>query len=963
MLLAVLLLMGLLAAVAPVLDRLLGRNAGFVLSAGFLGAGALALSEAPAVLRGEPVTTSLPWLPALDVGLELRMDGLALLFTVLVLGVGALVMAYSARYLSTDRPHALLFSLLTLFAAAMLGLVLSADLVLLVVFWELTSICSFFLIGGRGGEGARPAMRALVITGGGGLCLLAAAVLLLVVTGTTHVPTIVANRDLVLADPLSGVAAVLVVVAAMTKSAQLPFHFWLPQAMVALTPVSAYLHAATMVKAGIYLLLRFSPVFAGTPPWFALIVVGLASALVGAVVALKQHDLKALLAWSTVSQLGFLVALTGVGTTAAIGAAVVHTFAHALFKATLFMLVGIVDRQAGSRDIRQLGGLRKMLPVTATLTALAALSLAGVPPTIGFVSKEGIFDALLDARAAAWTGPAAAAVAVVAAGFTFAYGVRLFWGAFAGEPTQELHEPRWTFLAPAAVTAVLSLALGPIAHLLNPAATRIVRDTAPVPGAETDLALWHGLNAALALSVVTYVLGTLLFLAGSRVEAGLQRLRAPATGAGSFDAAYDATLRLGHVVAGVTARRGPAAQLTLPVLAVLLGAAAAAARWPVPLDPVPAATRDEDWVVVALVAVAVLALSLAGSKLAAMVLLGLVGFTVALWFQVAGAPDLVLTQVLVEILTVVVAALVLHRLGPRFVASTRARHLGSGALALAGGTAAALVTLGLTGRRPLSDVGEHVLTRAPEETGGTNAVNTILVDYRALDTLGEITVLAVVALGVLALVPPSGRPSGTPGADGGVDDAHVDARRNAGADARADAPVILPVTTRVLVLPLLLLAAYLFLRGHHAPGGGFIAALVAGAGVALLHLTHGPAGTTGVRLLRPVPLLGAGLTLAVVTGLGGYLLGGAFLAPAKAELAVPGLGALSLSSSLLFDLGVSLVVVALVIATLERLGDLAAPTAAVPAPAGAAGAPTDTAPRTPGPTAAATTAGHRGVGA
>ncbi|MDQ4093651.1 MAG: NADH-quinone oxidoreductase subunit L, partial [Actinomycetota bacterium] len=550
-----------LAVVVPLVVGRLGRDTGYLLAAGFLGVGLLLASAAPTVLGGDAVTVSWSWLPSLGVSLSLRLDGLAALFCLLVLGVGALIMGYCPRYLGQDDPHSAVYALLTLFAASMLGLVLADDLVLLYVFWELTTVCSFFLITTAGARATKPGGRALMVTAAGGLALLVALILIILVSGTTDLATVLAEPERILASPLAGPIGALIIVAAFTKSAQLPFSFWLPGAMVAMTPVSAYLHAATMVKAGIYLLMRFTPMFAERPVWSGvLVVVGLLTAVVGAVLALREHDLKAILAQSTVSQLGLLVAAIGVGTATALAAAVLHTAAHALFKATLFMLVGIIDREAGSRDIRELSGLRRAMPVTAALTGLAGLSMAGVPPLIGFISKESLFEGFLDADFAPGAGPVAAVLAVTASALTFAYGTRIFFGAFGGTLRQSnLYEPAPAFLIPVAVSALAGVVLGPGVALLNPVAARAVADIAP-SAVPPEFTLWHGLSPELLMSVITIAVGLALYFGRDPVDRRLQRLRVP-DGAALFDRGQDAVLRFGAIIGHPDRTDSPAAVL------------------------------------------------------------------------------------------------------------------------------------------------------------------------------------------------------------------------------------------------------------------------------------------------------------------------------------------------------------------------------------------------------------------
>ncbi|WP_410535211.1 hydrogen gas-evolving membrane-bound hydrogenase subunit E [Streptomyces sp. KL2] len=888
-LVAALLAMGVLALLSPVLDRRLGRDTGYVLAVGFLAVAVVLTPAASTALDGGAVTFSRTWTDSPEISFTLRMDGLATLFCLLVLGVGALIMAYCPRYLNAGERHGRTYLLLTLFGGAMLGLVLAGDLLLLFVFWEMTTIASFFLIGTGGTRAARPAVRALLVTGMGGLALLVAMVLLGIAAGSTDLATVLMAREEVLDSPLSPAVAALLILAAFTKSAQVPFQFWLPGAMVAITPVSAYLHAATMVKAGIYLLLRFSALYSGQTGWsVCLMGVGLLTAVLGAAQALREHDLKAMLAHSTVSQLGLLVAAIGVGTTVALAAAILHTFAHALFKATLFMIVGVIDRQAGSRDIRELSGLMRIMPVTATLAGLAGLSMAGVLPMIGFVSKESLFQGFAGADAFPGAGVVAAALAVTASVLTFAYGMRIFYGAFAGPMLQrQLHEPSWAFIAPAAVAAVAGAVLGPAVSVLDPLMRQAVLDAEPwaVP---PYFAFWHGLSPELFLSALTIASGLVLFSERDRVDRMLQRLPRP-DGAAAFDRVHSAVLGAGAVVGRPDRSDSTAAFLARPAAAlVVLGCVGVFAadgpgiRAGAPSDPV-------DWGVLALLAVAVAALVRTRSALAAVALLGAVGLIVAVWFLLVGAPDVALTLLLVEVLTAMTAAFVLSDLSPRFPRPRRG--VAAAALAGAAGLVAALGTLALTGGRELSPAGTYFLEAAEPETGGRNVVNTVLVDFRGLDTLGEASVLAAAALGLLLLLP--GQPDGT------------------GGGPRAPYGRVLGPAHRLLLPGIAGFSAYLFLRGHNEPGGGFSAALVAGTAVAFGYL----AGRTGTRWLSPRPLLAAGLVLGAAVGLAAMALGDPFLTPFT--IPVPGGG---LSSPLLFDAAVYLMVLGLVVTVVDRLG-------------------------------------------
>ncbi|SCG47043.1 hydrogen gas-evolving membrane-bound hydrogenase subunit E [Micromonospora coxensis] len=886
-----------LAACVPLLTRRLGRDAGYPLAAGFLATAGLLLVALPVILADETVTVDWRWLPSLDVSAALRMDALALVFALLVLGVGALIMAYCPRYLGRQESHTRTYLLLTLFATAMLGLVLANDLLVLFVFWELTSVLSFVLIGqGRPAAGP-PAVRALLVTSGGGLALLVAVVILTLDLGTSDLGRILAEPQRLDGGP-AWAAGALVLVAAFTKSAQAPFHFWLPGAMVAITPVSAYLHAATMVKAGVYLLMRFSALFGGHPGWdLTLLTVGLLTAVLGAFLALRQYDLKALLAYSTVSQLGLIVGVVGVGTPASDAAAILYTVAHALFKATLFMLVGIIDHEAGSRDIRELSGLHRVMPSTALFTALAAATMAGLPPTIGFVGKEAIFEALVEAHHVPWSGQLAAGLGVLAAVLTFAYAARLVHGVFTGPLRQPgLRAPRRSFVAPAAVAAILAAVLGPSVTLLSPVVQRAANDARP-QGEPPYLAFWHGFTVALGLSALTVLLGTLLFLFRARADRLLRHLPTTTPFAVRFEAGRVRLLHLGAPVARPARAAGPAAFLLRPVLAVpVLAVVAAVALGPLP-PPVREATRPGDAVLLLLLVVTLAGLVTVRSALGAVGLTGTVGLVLSVWFVTAGAPDVALTLLLVEVLTTIVVMLVLRRREPRLPPRGSRRAVLAGAvLAGATGLAAAAGTAALTGRRELSAPGRYLLAEAGPTTGGSNVVNTILVEFRALDTLGESVVLAVVALGLVSLAdrftPPERGPA--PAAD----------------------PVLV-FAHRLLAPVMLVVSGFLFVRGHEEIGGGFIGALLAGTAVGLGHLAYAGTATPLLGRLRTRPLLVAGLLLCVGVGLAALPLGRPFLSLGKAGL--PGGAALPFSTSLLFDLGVYLIVLALIVAAVRRL--------------------------------------------
>jgi multicomponent Na+:H+ antiporter subunit A len=748
-----------LAALAPLACRALGRGTGYVLAGAFAAATVAVGLSGPQVVAGGPVVVDVPWVAEVGLAFHLRLDALALVFALLVLGIGACVFAYAARYFGPAAATGRTYGFLTAFAAAMLGLVLAGDILLLFVFWELTSVTSFFLIGGTGG-GGRAATRALIITGIGGLALLAAGILLGQQAGSLAIPDIVAAAPQIGASAPGPAAIALLVVAAATKSAQVPVHFWLPGAMVAPTPVSTYLHAATMVKAGIYLLLRLAPVLAEVPAaQYVVLTLGLATAVWGGLVALGQDDLKRLLAFSTVSQLGVLVALAGIGTPHALAAGVLHTIAHAFAKGSLFMVTGILDAAGGSRSLQELRALRRRMPLTALTAVLGAASMAGIVPLLGFVSKEEMLAAFAELPMPA--GALAAGAAALASMLTVAYSLRIVLGVFAGSGAPQprfAHRPPFAFDAPGLLLAVLGLLLGLAVGVLDPLVGAAAA-AAGAPVSSPDLALWHGFTVALVLSVAVVVGGVLLYLARNvvrRVPARLEpqpaigRLVA-SDGARAFDVAYDRTLALGGWIGRPAGADAPAVQFA-PVLAVAGALAVAGLVGGIGSGgPAPAA-MGADWGVAALTACAVLGVAVAGSRLAAVALLGVTGFLVALWYVLLGAPDLALTQLLVETLTVAVVVFVFRRLPRDFHLVPGVRKRAAAAAALTVGAFAGVGTFALTGRRELSEAGAGYLDRAVELTGGSNVVNTILVDFRALDTLGELTVLLVAAVGIVALM-------------------------------------------------------------------------------------------------------------------------------------------------------------------------------------------------------------------
>jgi multicomponent Na+:H+ antiporter subunit A len=900
------------AALTPILGRRLGRRVAAVDGLVLLGVAVALARELPSVLRGETPVWSRPWLADGTLTLGLRLDALALVFALVITLIGVMVMAYSLRYFEEHDPAAVrIAALLSLFAGAMLGVVLADDIILLFVAWELTSITSFFLIGGDG-KGAKGATRALLVTAIGGLALLAGALLLSLAAGTGTISGITAAATSVRASPLLTPAIVLVLLAAGTKSAQVPFHFWLPGAMVAPTPVSTYLHAATMVKAGIYLLLRMAPTFDGVLLWHAsLVLVGGATAVLGAWVALTQRDLKRLMAYSTVSQLGLLTALIGLGTPLALGIATVHVLAHALFKAALFMTVGVIEHETGTRDLDGLGGLRHALPMTAIAGTLAALSMAGLPPLLGFITKEEALAALLKGVAGStWLGDVGLALVVLASVGTVAYSARYVTETFFGPVRSAPHRAPVGFELPALLLAVAGLILGLLSSRLTPLLDVVGRQLGGAsPGVK--LALWHGLTVPLGLSALIVTLGLLVLRARSSIDRLATRLPRP-SGEKAFDHSFAATLSLGTTVRR-TATSHSLASYLLPAIAVLLVMLARGLRDGVTAGEVPSST-PLDWAVIVLLAGAILGVVQARSRIAAVAALGLAGFLVAGWFVLHGAPDLALTQLLVESLTVALVIVVFRRLPVTFSRGGWPRRRGAAVIAAAVGVGVGALTWLTVGRNGRSDIGSRFLDEAQPITGGDNVVNTILVDFRALDTLGEIGVLVISALGIYALVRlPAVRPLGPPSLPRMIGRRAADPTFSG---TGAIESVVLRLMTDVLAPVLFVTSLWLLLRGHNAVGGGFIGGLTAGAAVVLLYLSQGHERLWQSPWFRTIPLVGVGLVVAATYGLAGLPTSGSFLAGGK--LALP--GGLIVARSLVFDVGVFLVVVGLVVAILRHLG-------------------------------------------
>ncbi|WP_173923229.1 Na+/H+ antiporter subunit A [Agromyces sp. Marseille-P2726] len=948
----------------PFATRLLGRRVFAVIALVPAVVFVVLLTWLPDVLADRPIVESVPWIPQLDMAISFRVDALALLLALIVTGIGALVLLYCMHYFDDDEPALGRFAALLLaFAGVMLGLVTADDVFLLFVFWEATSVLSYLLIGHYTGrkESRGAALQALTVTTFGGLTMLVGLIVLVAAGGTSSLAELIA-------DPVTGAAGewgiALVLVGAISKSALVPFHFWLPAAMAAPTPVSAYLHAAAMVKAGVYLVARLAPGYADLAVWHPIIVIlGVLTMIVGGWRALRQYDLKLLLAYGTVSQLGFLVLVTGFGTRDAALAGVALLLAHALFKAALFLIVGIVDHAAGTRDWRKLSGLGRRMPVIATFAILAAASMAGLPPLLGFVAKEAVFAAELDAIATG-DGWAVAALIGAFAGsvLTVAYSVRFVWGAFFTRsdvpPTPLTTVPRAIGTAPG-VLAVASLVAGFALTSIEPLLAAYA-DELPGPS-DYHLALWHGLEPALALSVAVFGLGALLVWGRQRV-AKMQASVSP-----MFDSArgYLSTVSLvDRVAAAVTTaiqHQGLPGYLAI-IAAVFIGglgtATAMNTTWP-------AEFRLWDYpaqpFIAVVMGVAAVAAATVRQRVTAVLLVSVTGYGLVLLFGMSGAPDLALTQALIETIVLVVFVLVMRRLPKQIAQRNPPVHkLARAIIGSLAGLVMGVIGLVALGARIQPTIAEGLPALAIE-AHGKNIVNVLLVDIRAWDTLGEISVLVAVATGVASLIFVSGRTGGAPRLEDldpqlSVDRsqrlrpvpepawsiraprtslANTDGEEDAAAEAAStrqtwilagrtlsprNRSILIEVLVRLLFHPAIVVSVFLLFVGHNAPGGGFAGGLLAGLALVARYLAGGRYELGEAAPVDAGRLLGTGLLLAAGTAAGSLFFGGLPLESAWFEQEVPVLGTISIGTSTLFDIGVYLIVVGLVLDILRALG-------------------------------------------
>ncbi|QBZ82031.1 Na(+)/H(+) antiporter subunit A [Hydrogenovibrio crunogenus] len=874
----------------------------------------------PQVFGGETLIQSWSWVDSIGLQFAFRLDGLALLFALLILVIGLLVIFYARYYLASKDCMGRFFAYLLMFMGSMLGIVLSENLIQLVIFWELTSITSFLLISywQQRKDARQGARMALAITGAGGLALLGGVLLLGHVVGSYQLSDVLLAGDTVRSHPLYLPILVLILLGVFTKSAQFPFHFWLPHAMAAPTPVSAYLHSATMVKAGIFLLARFFPVLSGTEEWSWLVGgAGMITLLIGAYTAFFKNDLKGLLAYSTISHLGLITLLFGFGTQLAAVAAIFHIINHATFKASLFMVAGIIDHETGTRDMRKLNGLIKYMPHTAALAIIASAAMAGVPLLNGFLSKEMFFEQAVHAShisSFAWMIPVLVTIGGI---LSVAYSLRFIHDVFFnGEPVdlpKTPHEPPRFMKIPVDLLVIVCLAVGifpayTVAPLLNVAVVGTLQTAAPA----YSLAIWHGFTYALMMSAIALSLGVGVYFMRHRFFAfyeryiqhidarryfniGLQRLFSAAIHVrAKFDKGSLQNASAWIIFASLIFGGYGFLSQSSPLLGT---------REMLPVDAVTLI------VAIGLMLASLLTIVFHRKRLLVLVVIGVVGLVISVGFIKFSAPDLALTQLSVEVVTIVLLLLALYYLPqktPREIGKIRLWR--DGLLAVFSGIGVTLLTLSVL-TRDYDTIAQYFLENSLPGGGGTNVVNVILVDFRGFDTLGEIVVLALAGLGVFAML--QGMKLTAP--------KHDEKGRIWNTDKH---PLIMQTLTRLLLPMMLLVAVFIFLRGHNLPGGGFIAGLIASIALIVQYLANG-IEWTGNRIKVDMHWsIGVGLLIAISTGLVAMGIGYPFLTSTFTHLHWPVVGEFEVASAIAFDLGVFLVVVGATVMSLVQLGRL-----------------------------------------
>ncbi|PKH59053.1 MULTISPECIES: monovalent cation/H+ antiporter subunit A [unclassified Halomonas] len=909
-------LLPLLGVLVPALTARRGR--GFCsLATAVLPATALVMTllNVPALLDGEQLRFSVTWMPELALNLAFRLDGLSLLFNLLIFGIGLLIILYAHYYLAKDEPYGRFYAFLMLFMASMVGISMSDNLILLWLFWELTSLSSFLLIGywSHQSDARKGARMALTVTGAGGLALLAGLLLLGDMAGSFNMGDVLASGEVILADSRYPLMLGLVLLGAFTKSAQFPFHFWLPHAMAAPTPVSAYLHSATMVKAGIFLMARLHPAIAGSELWSVVVsLVGIVTMLYGAWFALMKTDLKGILAFSTVSHLGLITVLLGIGSPMAILAALFHILNHATFKAALFMSAGIIDHETGTRELKQLGGLKKAMPVTALLTTLAAASMAGVPLFNGFLSKEMFFTEALATPVLgglSWLLPALATLGGI---LSVAYSLRLVHAVFfkpAREaPPKSPHEPPHLMRLPVEILVALCVVVGLFPAFMATGLLELASQAVIGSPLDFHLAIWHGVNLPLIMSLLAFVVGIALYWRYGEVRRFTQQF----AGVDARRVFERMLVSMGYRAEQLIAKlEGNSLQRYVGWL--WLGALVMGGIGLVQITDLTGAAGNQELDGILILGAGMLMFGGVATaathryRLISLLMLSVVGLFVALTFARFSAPDLALTQLSVEVVTMILLMLALFFLPQKTPReSSPLRNVRDMLLAGTLGLVIASLNYAVMTRETLS-ISSFFVENSKPGGGGYNVVNVILVDFRGFDTLGEITVLAIAGLAIFKLL--NRLRLFMPHSDG---------------EGRVWSPDRYPAvltSISMTLLPLaLLVSAFIFLRGHNQPGGGFIAGLITAVALILLYMARGVAWAQE-RLDFPFqPVAVIGVAIATLTGLGSWLFGHPFLTSAFGYFSLPLIGTFELATALLFDLGVYLAVVGATLMILANLG-------------------------------------------
>ncbi len=870
----------------------------------------------PIPFSDESLIQSWYWIRSINLYFSFRIDGLSMLFGYIILGIGLLIVFYARYYLSPKDSISRFYIYLLMFMGSMLGIVFSENILLLTIFWELTSLSSFLLISfwqykKAGREGA---MMALVITGTGGLALFASMLILGFTVGSFELSVILESRDIILNSPLFIPMFLLFFIGVITKSAQFPFHFWLPHAMAAPTPVSAYLHSATMVKAGIFLLARFYPVYSGTDIWVFLISgAGLVTVLIGSFIAFFKQDLKGLMAYSTISHLGLITFLLGLSTPLATLAALFHVINHATFKAASFMIVGIIDHQTGTREISKLGGVLKFMPYTATLAMVAAASMAGIAPLNGFLSKEMFFERAIH-DTASMIVPILATIAGI---FSVAYSLRFIADVFFGKanqmPIAYPKEPYYLMKLPILllILACIAIGLAPMT-LISDILFKATQSTLFSPLPEVHIALWHGFNLPLLMSAVAVAMGIIVYLSKKSMISFYDKYLAQIDARDPYnwfiDTIFSGSNSLHRFLHSAGIYHSTYILLSFSILAGIAGffytdASLFGERKFLPVD-----TLSLMMTLSTLLSIGVV-IYYHHKRFTALIIVGIAGLITSLIFIKFSAPDLALTQLSVEAVTVVLMLLALYYL-PQFTPKESSKRKKTADLILSAlaGIGVLVLTLVIFSTE-YNTIADFFVTHAKTGGGGTNIVNVILVDFRGLDTLGEITVLGIAGLGIFAML--QGLRLYAPQKDADnlkySNDAH---------------PIIVKTLVSVFFPVMLMVSVYIFLRGHNLPGGGFIAGLIAAVALIVQYLASGIDFCSKRVGFNKDLLIAAGLTLATATGLGSLILGYPFLTSTFTHLHWPIVGEFEIASAMLFDLGVFLVVVGSTAMILVNLGNL-----------------------------------------